>query len=94
MASITSIGIWSLSFKIWFKSVAAETHFHKKDGSSGAGPGVETFSLSAAPQLCVVLLGVALLSASVSPAPLKGEVALRLRNIAREGPQPLLVCTL
>lgn len=50
MSPITCIGIWSLSLKIWFKSVAAETHYHKKDGSSGAGPGAETRSPPAAPQ--------------------------------------------
>lgn len=62
MSPITCIGIRSLSLKIWFRSVAAETHYHKKDGSSGAGPGAETRSPPAAP-----LAHTAWLRASVSP---------------------------
>lgn len=64
MSSVISIGIWSLSLKIWFKSVAAETRYQKKDGSFAACPSVETCSLSAALQEYIAQ--AVLLSDSVS----------------------------
>lgn len=83
MSPITSIGIWSLSLKIWFKSVAAETHYHKKVGSAGAGPGVETCSLSAAPQVYMALLGD-----SVSQHVWKMKTPSALQTLQGRDPNP------
>lgn len=92
MSSVTSIGIWSLSLKIWFKSVAAETCYQKKRWILCCMP--QCWDLqSLGSSTSVHWIGSIAEWLSFS-APLKDEVIICFANPVREKPQPVQFSTL